>query len=48
MIYMRDKAHDKKSKVQKSFKKNVIDELKSRLCQNANAQEKKNRSPLRE
>jgi hypothetical protein len=46
MIYMRDKAQDKKSKIQNSFKKNVIDELKNRLSQNA--QEKKNRSPLRE
>lgn len=44
MIYMRDKAHDKKPKVQNTFKKNVIDELKSRLSQNV--QEKKNRSPL--
>jgi len=46
MIYMREKAHDKKPKVQNTFKKNVIDELKSRLCQNV--QEKKTRSPLYE
>ena len=43
---MRDRANEKKAKVQNTFKKNIIEELKNKMSQVA--QEKKSNSPLRE
>jgi hypothetical protein len=45
MIYMRERANEKKPKVQNTFKKNIIEELKNKMSRVAN--EKKSGSPLR-
>lgn len=44
MIYIRERANDKKTKAQ-NIKKNIFEEIKSKVSKAA--QEKKNSSPLR-